>query len=1064
MKYKPVAKKVRPQETELPEEYRIKRRRPLNPLADMPPMPEHPPDFTPTGRLTRERYDEINWNPDEFLKTDEVKLLVWTIGVASEALSWTAEERGKFSNQYFDPVKIATIPHEPWQEKNRPIAPGAREQVTKQVKSRVDTHEYEPSNACYRSNIFPVPKHDGSIRVVHDNQQLNRVSIRDAALPPNPDHIIDELSGRSIYSALDLHVAFDQRELAQESRDLTTFSSPLGSLRCTRLLMGHTNSFQTLHADMEHIYTDTIAKGKGRPYCDDMFLGGHRSRYEKQDGTCETIPGNPGIRRFVWEHIQDLLETLWLAKAYGITFSGGKKMKVARSKIVALGHEVSYEGRSPDEAKKAAILGWGPCASASDIRRFLGTTGVLRMFIRNYGKISRPLVDLTRKHMVFEWGEAQSRAMELIKDAIRNAPCLASLDYSSDAEVILGVDSSETGVGWFIAQTQPDGKRRYCRFGSATFTGAQGRYGQSKCELFGLYTALMKARFHLFGVRNLSVEHDARYLKGMVESPDLIPDATINRWIAGIRLFSFQWKHIPGKAHEVADGLSRRVPPPDEIPVNPDYSEQDEFLERVSGFASIVVPSGRPVASDRTLQAEAELELIRQLLRAEDWKTAVARLPPADKQRIMSFIGRFHYEDGTLYRKGSRGAGGHLLAVPKPENRDTILRSVHDELGHKGVQSVLATLRTRFWWPAMRQEATWFVGTCDRCQMRSEQKPVTHRTVPDIPGPLRRWHVDTKHMPRSKGANYILQARCALTGYPEIRAVATENAAAIAMFIEEALICRYGPCIEIVTDNGAAYVKALESLKARWPTLEHIRISAYNSQANGIVERAHRTLQESLYKIAGTKEKKWRNHLNTVIMAERLAVKPSHGESPFYLTHGFAPVLPVDIAENTVLHAAIGHMTNPDGFLASRKSGEERRQAVLTKTADTIRRAREKSARDYNAKHGQKVKTFHRGDLVMVRDATRDSRQDSKPDDRYKGPYVVVHRTRMGTYRLVKLDDQSNQVIAAGARRVAQYKSRAPDSERINEILAEVEEEMPEEESDEEVEEEVADDSDSDAD
>ena len=76
LKYKPVAKKVRPQETELPEEYRIKRRKHPNPFADMPPMPEHPPDFTPTGRLTKERYDEINWNPDEFLKTDEVKLLV----------------------------------------------------------------------------------------------------------------------------------------------------------------------------------------------------------------------------------------------------------------------------------------------------------------------------------------------------------------------------------------------------------------------------------------------------------------------------------------------------------------------------------------------------------------------------------------------------------------------------------------------------------------------------------------------------------------------------------------------------------------------------------------------------------------------------------------------------------------------------------------------------------------------------------------------------------------------------------------------------------------------------
>ena len=125
--------------------------------------------------------------------------------------------------------------------------------------------------------------------------------------------------------------------------------------------------------------------------------------------------------------------------------------------------------------------------------------------------------------------EAQQRAQELIKEVIKNAPCLAPLDYASEAEVILGVDSSEVGVGWFIAQVQPDGRRRYCRFGSATFSEVQGRYGQSKCKLYGLYIAMMKARFHLFGVRKLVVEHDARYLKGMVDNPDVIPDATINR-------------------------------------------------------------------------------------------------------------------------------------------------------------------------------------------------------------------------------------------------------------------------------------------------------------------------------------------------------------------------------------------------------------------------------------------------------------------------------------------------------------------------------------------------------
>ena len=780
-KYKPVALKVRPQEAALHERYRVKRRRHPNPLADMPKMPHHPPEFTPQGRLTKERYEEIDWNPKGFLLSDEVKLLVWIVGVASMALSWTVAERGKFSTEFFDPVIIPTIPHEPWQEKNRPIVPGAREEVRRIVKDRIDSGVYEHSSASYRSNIFPVPKSDGALRVVHDNQQLNKVSIRDAALPPNPDHIVEEMSGRAIYSTLDLHVAFDQRELAEESRDLTTFSSPYGSLRCTRLLMGHTNSFQILHGDMEHIYCDMIAEGSGKPYCDDLSLAGGRTRLQRPDGSYETIPQNPNIRVFVWSHMGDLLKALWLAKAYGITFSGGRKLKLARDSLGILGHNVSFEGRTPDEQKKAAILEWGPCKDASDVRKFLGTAGVLRVFIKGFGKISKPLVDMTRKNVTYVWGEAQQRAMELVKEAIRNAPCLAPIDYTSEAEVILGVDSSETGVGWYIAQNQPDGKRRYCRFGSATFSDVQGRYGQSKCELFGLYTAMMKARFHLFGVKKLVVEHDARYLKGMVENPDIIPDATINRWIAGIRLFSFEWKHIPGKAHAVADGLSRRAPNGTEVPTSPFSSEQDDFLGKVCNFASFVV---QPPTSEQLKQREQEVGMIRRLLTSPNWKTIVNKMATSERQRILSYVGRFHLEAGVLYRKGSRRQERRLLVVPTTERRLEILKSVHDELGHKGVDSVCATLRSRFWWPGLAQQTQWYIGSCVRCQLRKEEKPVVERITPEVPAALRKWHIDTKFMPSSEGFNYLVQARCALTGYPEIRAIRTENAKAIQTFVE----------------------------------------------------------------------------------------------------------------------------------------------------------------------------------------------------------------------------------------------------------------------------------------
>jgi hypothetical protein len=43
----------------------------------------------------------------------------------------------------------------------------------------------------------------------------------------------------------------------------------------------------------------------------------------------------------------------------------------------------------------------------------------------------------------------------------------------------------------------------------------------------------------------------------MLNNPDIQPNATINRWIAGILLFDFKLVHVPGATHG-PDGLSRR--------------------------------------------------------------------------------------------------------------------------------------------------------------------------------------------------------------------------------------------------------------------------------------------------------------------------------------------------------------------------------------------------------------------------------------------------------------------------------------------------------------------------
>ena len=211
------------------------------------------------------------------------------------------------------------------------------------------------------------------------------------------------------------------------------------------------------------------------------------------------------------------------------TFSGYKATLCAPETTV-VGHRCTYEGRLPDESRIAKILNWGPCYDLSEVRAFLGTIGVCRMFIRNFAHRVNTLTILTRKDQPFIFGPEQIAAQEDLKQALVDSPAIRAIDYKSDSPVILAVDTSYLAVGFHLCQCDIDDpkKRHYARFGSITLNDRELRFSQPKLELYGLYRSLCALKLYLIGVRNLIIEVDARYIKGMLNNPDLNPGASIN--------------------------------------------------------------------------------------------------------------------------------------------------------------------------------------------------------------------------------------------------------------------------------------------------------------------------------------------------------------------------------------------------------------------------------------------------------------------------------------------------------------------------------------------------------
>src|ERR1700677_2834241 len=100
---------------------------------------------------------------------------------------------------------------------------------------------------------------------------------------------------------------------------------------------------------------------------------------------------------------------------------------------------------------------------------------------------------------------------------------------------------------------------------------------------FGLYRALCSWRIYIIGIKTLHVEVDALYIKGMLNEPDLQPNATINHWIQGILMFDFKLIHVPATRFLGPDALSRRPLAEGEEAVPDD----DEWLDNIALFSGI---------------------------------------------------------------------------------------------------------------------------------------------------------------------------------------------------------------------------------------------------------------------------------------------------------------------------------------------------------------------------------------------------------------------------------------------------------------------------------------------
>ena len=137
-----------------------------------------------------------------------------------------------------------------------------------------------------------------------------------------------------------------------------------------------------------------------------------------------------------------------------------------------------------------------------------------------------------------------------------------------------------------------------------------------------------------------------------------------------------------------------------------------------------------------------------------------------------------------------------------------------------------------------------------------------------------------------------------------------ETAQALGDWIFQDIICRWGALVKIVSDNGKPFVVALGYIEKKYH-IKHIRISGYNSRANGIVEQSHFDVRQVLFKAADGEQGKWSQVAYSAFWSERVTPRHRMGCLPYFTVTGTHPLLPFDIIEVNYL------LPLPDSLLST---------------------------------------------------------------------------------------------------------------------------------------------------
>lgn len=416
--------------------------------------------------------------------------------------------------------------------KARRLSPEKLVAVKEEFRILLEQGVIRPSSSPWSSPIHLVRKKDKSWRICGDFRRLNSVTIPDRYPLPHIHDFSHGLSGKKIFSKIDLVKAYHQIPIDTVDIPKTAVITPIGLFEYVYMTFGFRNAAQTFQRFVDNILRDLKFC---YAYLDDILVASVDEETHKED-----------------------LRTLFRRLSeYGVVLNTDKCL-FGQTQLPFLGFLISADGIAPLPERVKALRDFPLPQTVDELRRYLAMINFYHKFFKGAAAIQASLHELVKGKSKKDkseivWCDITRKAFEECRAMVADAALLAFPEM--DAQISVMVDASEVAVGSVLQQCVK-GIMQPLGFFSKKLTVAEKKYSTFDRELLAIYLSIRYFQFMLEG-REFVVFTDHKPLTYAFSQKREKSSPRQVRHLEYISQFTTDLRYVPGSSNPAADAFSR---------------------------------------------------------------------------------------------------------------------------------------------------------------------------------------------------------------------------------------------------------------------------------------------------------------------------------------------------------------------------------------------------------------------------------------------------------------------------------------------------------------------------